>query len=438
MSSVQLTAGPPVQYNLADEAMFSKIDWRLLPLLITCFIVAFLDRINIAFAQLQMKQSLAFGDAGYALGAGLFFIGYFLFEVPSNLMLARIGARKTLLRIMFCWGVVAAGMSFVQTPVQFYILRFLLGAFEAGFFPGVILYLTFWYPSARRARVVAIFMTGATVAYLIAGPVSGAIMKYMDGLLSYHGWQWLFVVQGLPASVLGIVCYLYLQDKPHQANWLTVEEKASLNKHLTDDTGAVAPASHNARWGMLRDPNVYTLAFAYFLLLGATYAIVFRMPTMIRSWGVQDLFLLGWLTALPPLFGLVGMVLFGRSSDRYQERRKHYFATVAIAATGLLITIFFQGNLVGSLAGLCVLMIGQSSATPLFFTTLSEYVPKKTAAGGIALISSLGNLGPAVMPSVTSWVNTATGTSIASMYLVIVLFLMSGAILYRVVGPRLQ
>ena len=214
------------------EAVYSKVGWRIMPLLIVCYIVAYLDRINIGYALLQMKQTLPFTDAVYALGAGIFFIGYFLFEVPSNLMLEKVGARKTLLRIMFCWGIAAAAMMFVQTPTQFYVMRFLLGAFEAGFFPGVILYLTYWYPPARRGQIIAIFMTAATIAVMIAGPPSGAIMKWMSGLNGWHGWQWLFLVQGLPASILGMVAFFYLQDKPEDAQWLDSREKKVLRDHL--------------------------------------------------------------------------------------------------------------------------------------------------------------------------------------------------------------
>ena len=212
--STEATAAVPRGERPSTSRCTRKVSWRIMPLLVICYIVAFLDRINIGYAQLQMKQTLPFSDAVYGLGAGIFFIGYFLFEVPSNLMLEKVGARKTLLRIMFSWGIVAAGMMFVQTPTQFYVLRFLLGAFEAGFFPGVILYLTYWYPPARRGQMIAIFMTATTLASVMAGPLCGAIMKWMDGINGWHGWQWLFLVQGLPASVLGIVAYFYLQDKP--------------------------------------------------------------------------------------------------------------------------------------------------------------------------------------------------------------------------------
>lgn len=435
MNAVQAPNAGGVSGIATDEALFSKVSWHLLPLLFVCYVIAFLDRINIGFAQLQMKQSLPFSDEAYALGAGIFFIGYFLFEVPSNLMLERIGARKTLLRIMFCWGLCAAGMMFVQTTTQFYILRFLLGAFEAGFFPGIILYLTYWYPSARRCKAIAIFMTAASFAYLIAGPLSGATMKYMDGLAGYRGWQWLFLVQGLPASFLGIFAYVYLKDRPEQANWLTAEEKALLRHHLDNDPHTASQQSHGSMWAILADPRVYMLSLVYFLLLGATYTMVFWVPTLIRQWGIADVLTIGLLAALPALFGMIGMVLIGRSSDKNLERRWHFFICSAIAAAGLLISILAQGNLVGSLAGICILAIGQSAATPILFTGVSQYLPPKLAAGGIALISSLGNLGAAAFPPITTAINTATGSPVMSMYLVTALYLLSGAIFLYILRP---
>ena len=422
-------AGGPAARDDHVESVYSKVAWRIMPLLVICYIIAFLDRINIGYAQLQMKQTLPFSDAVYGLGAGIFFIGYFLFEVPSNLMLEKIGARKTLLRIMFCWGIVATGMMFVQTPTQFYVMRFLLGAFEAGFFPGVILYLTFWFPGARRGQMIAIFMTATSLASIIAGPLCGAIMKWMDGINGWHGWQWLFLVQGLPASVLGIVCFFYLQDKPEQAHWLDTREKKVLRDHLEHDRGLVASAGHGSIWQMLKDPKVYTLALVYFLLLGATYTMVFWLPTLIKSWGITDLFMIGIYAAIPSLFGVVTMVYIGRSSDRRKERRWHFVSCVALAAVGLAITIFTQGNFIGSMIGLCIATIGITSATPLFFAATSEYLPAASAAGGIALISSLGNLGAAVSPSITGAINAATGNPANSMYLVIAWYVAAGAIM---------
>jgi MFS family permease len=324
-------------------------------------------------------------------------------------------------------------MMFVQTPMQFYVMRFLLGAFEAGFFPGVILYLTFWYPPAKRGQMIALFMTATSLASIVAGPLCGGIMKWMDGVNGWHGWQWLFLVQGVPASVLGIVAYLYLQDKPEDAHWLDDRQKKVLRDHLEHDKPLVQGAGHGSMWQMLKDPKVYTLALVYFLLLGATYTMVFWLPTLIKSWGIKDLFMIGIYSAIPSLFGVVAMVYIGRSSDKHKERRWHFATCVALAAGGLLMTIFTQGNFIGSMIGLCIATVGLTSATPLFFAATSEYLSKAAAAGGIALISSLGNLGAAVSPSLTGAITAATGNPANAMYMVIGWYVAAGVIMLAAV-----
>jgi len=404
-----LSARPGSTLTSTDE-VYRKVSWRIMPLLLICYLIAYLDRINIGYAQLQMKQTLTFSDAVYGLGAGIFFVGYFLFEVPSNLLLERIGARKTLLRIMFCWGIVASGMMFVSTPTEFYIARFLLGVFEAGFFPGILLYLTYWYPSARRAAIIALFMSATTLAAVVAGPLSGGIMKHMNGLHGIAGWQWLFIVQGLPASILGIVAYFYLQDKPEDANWLNASEKNIIRRELDLDGGVVAGASHASALDLLRDPKVYLLSLVYFLLMGATYTMVFWLPTLVKSWGVADLVEIGIYTAIPNAVGVVGMVLVGRSSDRFSERRWHFMGCACLAALCLGITTLLKGQLAWSVFALSIAVIGIASATPLFFTTTTEYLSKSSAAAGIALINSLGNVGGFAGPYLMGWVKANTGS----------------------------
>ncbi|MGE8352906.1 MAG: MFS transporter [Pseudomonas protegens] len=410
------------------DTLYAKIRWRLLPLLMLCYMIAFLDRVNIGYAQLQMKQTLPFGDAVYGLGAGIFFIGYFLFEVPSNLMLKRSGVRRTLLRIMFCWGLVAAAMMFVSTPLQFYILRFLLGAFEAGFFPGVILYFTYWFPAPRRGQVIAIFMTAAAVAGLIAGPVSGSILKYLNGVAGLNGWQWMFVIQGLPASVLGVVAFLYLQDSPEQARWLNSREQRLLKEDMAQDLKNARHKSQDSLAQMFRDPKIYLLSLAYFMFLGATYMLVFWMPSLIQGWGIRDLLLVGLITAVPNIVGIGGMVLIGWHSDKQRERRWHFVGSMAVAAFGLAIITLLNGHLLMSVAALCVAYVGIKAGTPLFFALVSEYLSVAATAGGIAFISSLGNLGPAVTPWLNGVINSHTGGHVSSMYLGIVMYLLAGAL----------
>ena len=350
-------------------------------------------------------------------------------------MLEKIGARMTLLRIMFLWGLFAAGMAFVESPAVFYILRFMLGVCEAGFFPGVILYLTYWYPDARRGKAIAVFMTGATIAFLIAGPVCGAILKYMEGLGGMHGWQWLFITQGIPASILGITAFFYLKNSPDDANWLTPQEKAALRDHLEHDAHAVAGASHGSLFALIRDPKIFTLAFTYALFLGATYAMVFWVPTLVKSWGVADVFLVGVLTAIPSLIAMVTMVLIGRSSDKHNERRLHYLACTAFGLSGAVIVAVAQGNIVASLFGLVMIFICQSASVPILFAGVSEYLPRKTVAAGIALVSSLGNLLPIFMPWVTTRINNISGSPSASLYLLGVMWISAGIVLMLVLRP---
>jgi MFS family permease len=419
----------------ALKAVFSKIDLRLIPLLLIAYMIAYLDRINVGWAQLQMKQTLPFDDAVYGLGAGMFFVGYFLFGVPSNLLLEKIGARKTLFSIMVIWGVAATAMMFVSTPLQFYVMRFLLGAFEAGFFPGVILYFTYWYPQVRRGQVIAIFMSATTIIAVIAGPLCGAILKYFNGFGGLHGWQWLFVVQGLPAIVIGLLVYLLLEDKPANATWLSRDEKQLLDDGFQHDVKDVESEAAGTFGQMLADPRVYVLSLVYFLLLGATYTLVFWMPTLIQSWGVKDLFLVGIYAAIPNGFGVIGMILIGRHSDKQHERRWHFAVCIAIAAVGLFVATLFHGNLVGSVLALSFATIGIASATPLFFALISEYLSAGAAAGGIALISSLGNLGPAISPSINGFIVRNTGDSAYSIYFVIALYLLSGTLLLLTIRP---
>ena len=396
-----------------DRRLYAKIGWRLMPLLLAAYVIAFLDRINVGFARLQMQQTLDFSDAVYGLGAGIFFVGYLLFELPSNLVLQKIGARKTLLRIMVCWGVAAMAIAFVRTPTQFYVLRFLLGAFEAGFTPGVLLYLTYWFPSARRGRMIAIFLIGAIGASTIAGPLSGAIMKFFDGNGGLHGWQWLFLVQGLPAPLLGLLAWWWLDDKPAHAAWLSAAEKARVQQQLDADGASATQAAHGSLADLLRDPKVWALSLAYVFVVAGTYAIAFWTPVLIKSWGVTDLLHIGLYAALPQLFAMVGVVLMARSSDRRRERRWHFAAGSLMAVIGLGVIALSQGQLAASMAGLCLGVVGIASIPPVFCALTSEYLSRATVAAGMALVSSLGNIGGAISPSLTGAITAKAGQAAA-------------------------
>ena len=412
-----------------EDALYSKVAWHLVPILLIAYIISFIDRVNVGYAQLQMKDALGFSDAVFGLGAGIMFIGYFLFEVPSNILLEKIGARKTLLRIMVLWGLAATATMFVTTATQFYVVRFFLGVFEAGFFPGVILYLTYWFPSARRGKVIAIFMSGTVIASVIAGPISGATMKFMDGLNGWGGWQWLYLTQGLPAIVLGVMAFFWLQDRPSAALWLSSDERAKIANDLVADAPVAKDGGHGRIREILRDPRVYLLALVDFLLIGGSYTMVFWTPTLIKSWGVSDVFEIGLYAAIPNIVGVIGMILMSRSADKYGERRWHFMAATAIAAIGLFITTQTQGMLGFSLAALCLAVFGIASATPLFITATTEYLPKRIAAAGIALITCLGILGGAASPAITGLINTKMGSPVYGMYLVVGLFLMAGLVM---------
>ncbi|MRW92229.1 MFS transporter [Duganella sp. FT80W] len=418
----------------ALSALYRKISWRLLPLLMLAYLVSYLDRVNIGYAKLQMLTALQFSDAVYGMGAGIFFVGYFLCEVPSNLLLEKIGARKTMLRIMVLWGAVAAGMMLVKTPAQFYIMRFLLGVFEAGFFPGVVLYLTYWFPAARRGKVLALFMTSTIAASLVAGPLCGAILQYLDGWRGLAGWQWMFVLQGVPALLLGVVLFLRLDDQPEQARWLSEAERELLRADLAQGAPA-APPPKVSLLAMLRSRVIYGYAMVNFLMIGATYALVFWVPSLIRSWGVQDALLIGLYAALPNLVGMIGMLLMARHSDKHGERRWHYAASVGIALAGIALTIAAQGVLLPSLIGMCIATVGVASTTPLFITFTTEALPRHLQAAGIGMITSIGILGGGASSAITG-VLTHHGGPNAILAFVMLLFALSAALLLLVSRRR--
>jgi len=407
--------------------VYRKVSLRLVPFLFICYVAAYLDRINIGFAQLQMKQDLGFSDAVYGLGAGIFFFGYALFEVPSNLLLEKIGARKTLLRIMLLWGLTSAGMMFVTTPTQLYVARFLLGLFEAGFFPGIILYFTYWYPSHMRAKIIALFMSGMAVAGILGGPLSGWIMNDMAGVNGWTGWQWMFLLEGLPAVLLGLLVYAVLDDRPQQARWLSAREKDVIDKTLQQDTRALGPAHHGSLRQAMRDPIIYILAFAYFAFIAGTYVITFWLPTIIKSFGLADPLEIGLLTAIPYIIGAIGMVVLSKHSDRTRERRWHCAGAAVLGGAGLVVASLLSSQLALALVALSFATIGILATMPLFWAMPTAYLSGPAAAGGIALINSLGLVGGFVSPFVIGWMKNLTGSVNYGLYIITALMVL-GAI----------
>jgi D-galactonate transporter len=399
-------------------SIYRKVNLRLVPFLFICYVAAYLDRINIGFAQLQMKQDLGFSDAVYGLGAGIFFFGYALFEVPSNLLLEKIGARKTLIRILVLWGLTSAGMMLVTTPTQLYVTRFLLGLFEAGFFPGIILYFTYWYPTHMRAKIIALFMSGMAVAGIIGGPLSGWIMNDLAGVNGWKGWQWMFLLEGLPSVLLGLTAWYLLCDRPAEANWLSAHEKDLIDRTLQRDRQALGPAHHGSLRQALRDPTIYILAFAYFTFIAGTYVITFWLPTMVKSFGVSNPLEIGALTAIPYVIGAIGMVALGKHSDRTRERRWHCAGAAFLGGAGLIAASLLTGQLAGALLALSFATIGIFATMPLFWSIPTAYLSAPAAAGGIALINSLGLVGGFVSPFVIGWVKASTGSVNYGLYIV--------------------
>lgn len=412
-STIQATkTGGQRVLESTEDAIYRRISWRVMPVILIAYAFAFLDRINIGYAQLQMKQDLGFSDAIYGLGAGIFFLTYLLFELPSNLLLERIGARLTFLRIMVLWGLTSSLTAFVTAPWQFYTIRLLLGAFEAGFFPGIILYLTYWYPSHRRGRVTGLFLFGMPITGVLASPLSGLIMSGLEGVGGMHGWQWLFITQGLPSVLLGFLVFRMLPNKPAEARWLDERERALVQSVLEADhqVGASRQGGQGSLLAALADPKIYVLAFIYFCCACAVYTIAFWLPTMIKGLGIASLSTIGWITAVPYVFGAIGVLLVSRSSDRLQERRWHVGGTLVLGAAALFATSFLGTAIVPVMILLCVGAFFIFGGGTLFWAIPPTYLGRDAAAAGIAVISSLGILGGFVSPFAIGWINEITGS----------------------------
>jgi len=398
----------------AEEALYRKVALRLIPLLLACYVVAYLDRVNVGFAKLQMIDQLGFSDTIYGLGAGMFFIGYFLFEVPSNMILHKMGARVWIGRIMISWGLISAAMMFVTTPMMFYVMRFLLGIAEAGFFPGIILYLTYWYPADRRARITAMFMTGIAIAGVIGGPVSGIIMKHTNGIYGWQGWQWMFLLEGLPSVALGLVVIMVLDDRISEAKWLAEEERALLARNIAKDE------AHKEEESFLRiisSGRVWLCAAIYFSFVMGVYGVSFFLPTIIKSMGHTDVVEIGLISSIPYSVSVVVMLLVARSADRTGERRWHVAIPGMLGAIGLALSVILAKDGTLAIAALTLGLSGIMTTLPLFWSLPTAFLAGTGAAAGIALINSLGNLAGFVSPYAVGWLKDATGSTDAGVYM---------------------
>ncbi|TWI60428.1 D-galactonate transporter [Pseudoduganella lurida] len=422
----------PIDHDAAVEALYARVSRRLLPFLFLCYVAAYLDRVNVGFAKLQMQADLALSDTVYGIGAGMFFIGYFLFEVPSNLLMQKVGARRWIARIMLTWGAVSVATMFATGPLSFYALRFLLGVAEAGFFPGVVLYLTYWYPAHRRARIVALFMSGVAIAGVVGGPLSGAIMTAFAGTAGLHGWQWLFVLEGIPSVVLGIWTLFYLDDGIRSARWLRENEKILLEQAIAEDEGTRA---HLPLARLFASGTVWLLALVYFLFVMGLYGVSFWLPQLLKNSGVQSVFDIGLLTAVPYGVAAVVMVLAARHSDRSGERRWHTALAGVAGALGLLAATLYAHDTVLALAALSLATAGILTTFPIFWSLPTALLGGTAAAAGIALINSLGNLAGFASPYLVGAIRDATGSTAAGM-LVLSASLVLGAILVLAMGRR--
>jgi MFS family permease len=375
-----------------EARTYAKVDRRLIPFLFLCYVLAYLDRVNLSFAKLQMLKDLSLSDAAYATGAGIFFLGYFLFEVPSNVLLQRFGARTWITRIMVSWGIISAAMMFVHSAWTFYLVRFLLGLAEAGFFPGIIFYLTLWYPSRLRSTRTALFVSAIAVAGVLGNPISGLIIHSLSGKMGLAGWQWLFLAEGVPSILVGFWVYFYLDSGIAEAKWLTDEEKTLLARNVESEDRR----KHEVRLiDAFRSGRVWALSAIYFTLMIGLYGISFWLPTIIKAFGFKDdeYLSVGLITAIPYVVTVVGMILLSRHSDRTGERRLHYVLNATAGGLGLILSGLCAGHPVLATVFLSLGTLGVVGSMPLFWPIPSAFLAGTAAAAGIGIVNSFGNLG---------------------------------------------
>ena len=400
-----------------QRALLSKVNWRLIPLLFFCYIIAYIDRINVGFAKLHLREVLGVDEAVfgsvYGLGAGLFFIGYFIFEVPSNLILQRVGARIWIARIMILWGIVSMAMIFMKSTAVFYVVRFLLGAAEAGFFPGVILYLTYWYPAKERARTIALFATGGVVAGIVGSPISGAILG-LNGVGGLAGWQWLFLLEAFPAVLMGLVVLVLLPNRPQEARWLSEPEKTWIQARIDDEAARPELGQRRHLSEAFTSGRVWLLCLIYFLLNIGGYGYEMWLPSIIKSFSGKSDAIVGWINAIPYMIAAIVMLLVGRHSDRTGERRWHVAVAAISSAVGFALSAYFKNPYL-ALASLALAFAGIKSTLGPFWALTTAFLSGAAAAGGIALINSVGNLGGFFGPYIVGIIKDRTGSNLMAL-----------------------
>jgi D-galactonate transporter len=412
-----------------EASAYRKVTWRLLPFLFLCYVCSYLDRVNVGFAKLQMLSDLKFSETVYGLGAGVFFVGYALLEVPSNLILYRVGARVWIARIMITWGLVASAMMFVKSPLSFYVLRFLLGAAEAGFIPGILLYLTFWFPARRRGKVMAIFLTGIPVAGVVGGPLSGWILHTFGGVNGWTGWQWLFLLEGIPSTLAGIVALFWLTDGIRQAKWLSEPEKQVLEGHVKAEAGA---KEHHSMGDAFREPKVWLLALTYALFLMGLYGVSFWLPSLIKASGVKDPLDVGLLTAIPYSVATIAMIVTGYSSDKRRERRWHLSIAGWCGALGLVLSAVYANNTVLAMAALTLAAAGICTTVSQFWNLPGAFLAGVAAAAGIAFVNASGSVSGFVAPFLVGWVKDMTGSTNWAVIVIAACVLLASLLVFRI------
>jgi len=414
--------------------VYAKVFWRIMPFLMLCYVIAYLDRVNVGFAKLQMSVDLGFSETVFGLGAGVFFLGYFLFEVPSNILMHKVGARVWIARIMITWGILSAGFMYVETPMQFYVLRFLLGLAEAGFYPGIILYLTYWYPSHRRAKVIAVFMSGIPVAGILGNPLSGWIMDAFHGTTGMHGWQWMFVIEAIPAVLIGLATLAYLDNGIAKATWLNADEKKLLDDEIAADQHGKESVHSFA--DIVGDKRVWLMCLIYFCFVMGQYGLTLWMPTLVKATGVTGNLHIGLLSAIPFGCAIVAMNLIGRSADARRERRWHLIVPAMMGAVGFVGAALFADNTAISIASLSLAAAGVLTCAPLFWSLPTSFLSGAAAAVGIAAINSVGNLAGFVSPYLIGYLKDLTHNGATGMYMLAIMLVIGSAAVLKT-SPKL-
>jgi MFS transporter, ACS family, tartrate transporter len=402
------------EVQAVERRTIGKISWRLLPLIVVLYCIAYIDRTNVSFAALTMNKDLGLTAYVYGLGAGIFFFSYFLFEIPSNLILERFGARLWIARIMITWGLISALTAFVTGPTSFLVARFLLGAAEAGFFPGMILYFTYWYPSVYRGRVISTLFIAQPIANALAAIISGAILDNVHGFLGLKGWQWVFILEALPAILLAFVVLKMMTDRPAVATWLAEDERNWLEGRLNEERHKIDSVRRLSLWQALADRRVFALSMIYFMSVTANYGIVFFMPQIVKGMNLSNQ-MTGLVTAVPYIIGTIGLLAWGYSSDRFRERRWHLIVASLLAGAGLIWAGWFGSSYV-ALAGMAAATTGIYGSRASFWPMPSMFLTGTAAAGAIAMINATGNLGGYVGPFVVGWIKDSTNSFQAGLY----------------------